>query len=147
MVNVKHYKSQLKYDEVRVSTFVLAICTVYMHFIWPHYAEYTCKHHRIFTRFYALSYCSNIIMYSSVMFSLIYFRVASLALGQSRDCPNASKLSMKDTWWRHQMETFFASMSICAGNSSVTSEFPAQRPVTRSFDAFFDMRLNKRLSK
>ena len=30
-------------------------------------------------------------------------------------------------------------------NSSVTGEFPAQRPVTRSFDVFFDLRLNKRL--
>ena len=29
----------------------------------------------------------------------------------------------------------------------VTGEFPQQRPVTRSFDAFFDLRLNKRLSK
>ena len=27
------------------------------------------------------------------------------------------------------------------------SEFPSQRPVTRSFDVFFDLRLNKRLSK
>ena len=26
-------------------------------------------------------------------------------------------------------------------------EFPAQRPVTRSFDVFFDMRLNKQLRK
>ena len=26
-------------------------------------------------------------------------------------------------------------------------EFPTQRPVTRSFDVFFDLRLNKRLSK
>ena len=26
-------------------------------------------------------------------------------------------------------------------------EFPAQKPVTRSFDVFFDLRLNKRLSK
>ena len=26
-------------------------------------------------------------------------------------------------------------------------EFPAQRPVTRSFDVYFDLRLNKRLSK
>ena len=26
-------------------------------------------------------------------------------------------------------------------------EFPTQRPVTRGFDAFFDLRLNKRLSK
>ena len=49
--------------------------------------------------------------------------------------------------WRHQMETFFALLTICAGNSPVTGKFPAQRPVTRSFDVFFDLRLNKRLSK
>ena len=41
-----------------------------------------------------------------------------------------------DAWWRHQMETFFG-----------PGEFPTQRPVTRSFDVFFDQRLNKRLSK
>ena len=52
-----------------------------------------------------------------------------------------------DTWWRHQMETFSALLAICAGNSPVPSEFTAQRPVTRSFDVFFDLRLNKRLSK
>ena len=45
------------------------------------------------------------------------------------------------------METFSALMAICVGNSPVTGEFPAQRPVTRSFDVFFDLRLNKRLSK
>ena len=50
-------------------------------------------------------------------------------------------------WWRHQMEAFSALLAICAGNSPVTGEFPAQRPVTRSFDVFFDLRLNKRLSK
>ena len=50
-------------------------------------------------------------------------------------------------WWRHQMETFSALLAICAGNSPVTGEFPAQRPVTRSFLVFFDLRLNKRLSK
>ena len=53
----------------------------------------------------------------------------------------------KIAWWRHQVETFSALMAICAGNSSVTGEFPTQRPVTRSFDVFFDLRLNKRLSK
>ena len=37
--------------------------------------------------------------------------------------------------------------ALCAGNSLVTGEFPAQRAVTRSFDVFFDLRLNKRLSK
>ena len=31
--------------------------------------------------------------------------------------------------------------------SPVPGEFPAQRPVTRSFDVFFDLRSNKRLSK
>ena len=45
------------------------------------------------------------------------------------------------------METFSALLAICAGNSPVVGEFPAQRPVTRSFDVLFDMRLNKRLSK
>ena len=35
-----------------------------------------------------------------------------------------------------------ALLAICAGNSSVIGEFPAQRPVTRSFDVFFDLRPN-----
>ena len=50
-------------------------------------------------------------------------------------------------WWRHQIETVFVLMAICAGNSPLTGEFPAQRPVTRSFGVFFDLRLNKRVSK
>ena len=41
--------------------------------------------------------------------------------------------------WRNQMETLSA--------YRVTGEFPAQRLVTQSFDVFFDLRLNKRLSK
>ena len=41
---------------------------------------------------------------------------------------------------------------IVHGRLRVTSrdcswEFPAQRPVTQSFDVFFDLHLNKRLSK
>ena len=50
-------------------------------------------------------------------------------------------------WWRHQMESFSAQLALCAGNSPATGEFPAQRPVTRSFDVFFYLCLNKRLSK
>ena len=45
------------------------------------------------------------------------------------------------------METFSALLAICAGNSPVTGEFPAQRPVARSFDVSFDLCPNKRLSK
>ena len=33
------------------------------------------------------------------------------------------------------------------GEFTGPGEFPTQRPVTRSFDVFFDLRLNKRLSK
>ena len=45
------------------------------------------------------------------------------------------------------METFSALLAICAGNWPVSGEFPAQKPVARRFDVFFDLRLNKRLSK
>ena len=41
------------------------------------------------------------------------------------------------------METFSALLALCTENSPVTGEFPAQRPMTRSFDVFFDLRLNK----
>ena len=71
---------------------------------------------------------------------VIFIRVVGL---------QAYTYSMKfhTTWWRHQMETFSALLAICAGNSLVPGEFPAQRPVTRSFDVFFDLRLNKQSSK
>ena len=51
------------------------------------------------------------------------------------------------SWWRHQMEPFSGLLALCAGNSPVTGEFPAQRPVTRSFNAFLDLRITKRLGK
>ena len=55
--------------------------------------------------------------------------------------------SAENTWWRHQMETFSALLALCAGNAPVTGWFPSQRPVTRNFDVFFDLRLNEWLSK
>ena len=41
------------------------------------------------------------------------------------------------------MESFSALLAISAGNSPVTDEFPTHRPVTRSFDVIFDLRLIK----
>ena len=61
--------------------------------------------------------------------------------------PTFVNIAMAWTWWRRQMETFSALLAICTGNSPVTGEFHAQRPVTRSFDVFSDLRLNKRLSE
>ena len=51
------------------------------------------------------------------------------------------------TWSLHQMDTFSALLTLCEGNPLVISGFPSQRPVKRSFDVFYDVRLNKRLSK
>ena len=60
---------------------------------------------------------------------------------------NYKRVTIVMSWWRHQMETFSALLTICAGKSPVTGEFRTQRPETRSFDVFLDLRLNKRLSK
>ena len=51
------------------------------------------------------------------------------------------------SWRRYQMETFSALLAICTGNSPITGGFPAQRPVTRGLDVFFNLRVNKLLSK
>ena len=50
-------------------------------------------------------------------------------------------------WWRHQKDTFSVLLAIYTRNSPVPGNFPAHGPVTRSFDVFVDLRLNKRLSK
>ena len=49
----------------------------------------------------------------------------------------AKHLAMMTSSW--QMETIPALLDLCAGNSPVTGEFSSQRPVTRSFDIFFDL--------
>ena len=46
------------------------------------------------------------------------------------------------SWW-----PFSALLAPCEGNSPVTGELPALRPVTPNFDVFFDLCLTKWLSK
>ena len=76
-----------------------------------------------------------------ILNTILFFQDKSF---DSDICQIASSLAYKCyAWWRRQMETFSALLAICAENSPVT----AQRPVTRSFDVFFDLHLNKRLSK
>ena len=43
--------------------------------------------------------------------------------------------------------SIFRVTGLLCGNSPVTGEFPAQRPVTRSFGVSFDLPLNQQLSK
>ena len=42
---------------------------------------------------------------------------------------------------------FSALLALLGENPPVTSGFPSQKPVMRIIDVFFDLRLNKRLSK
>ena len=66
---------------------------------------------------------------------------------QSMPSFNTSRRRQNGSWWRHQLETYSTLLAICAGILAVAGEFPSQRPVAWSFDVFFDLRLNKRLSK
>ena len=70
-----------------------------------------------------------------------------VSVGEVESCLDA--VSHPNLWYTmtSSMETFSVLLAICAGNWPVPGEFPAQRPVTRSFDVFFDLHPNKRLSK
>ena len=83
----------------------------------------------------------NICYYISNLFT--YIEQSFSWFGRSSGISEPVRLE----WWRHQMETFSALLAICVGNSPVPGEYPAQRPVTRSFDVFFDLHLNKRFSR
>ena len=82
-----------------------------------------------------------------------------LIMSQCWECtgPIVSQLLTK-SWHRHTFHIMMTSsngkisalLAFCVGNSPGTGEFPAQRPVTWSFDVFFDLclnNMNKRLSK
>ena len=92
---------------------------------------------------------SSFIMYDVDVHPLIYNRLSHRAyLSWEEPASNRETNSCRlliYTWWRHQ--TFSASLALYAGNSPVTGEYPTRRPVTRSFDVFFDLRLIKRSGK
>ena len=82
----------------------------------------------------------------------VYFSIITMPIVESSHCNSFEERISVDSiwgapWWRHQMESFSALLAFCAGNSPVTGEFPSQRPVTRSFDIFFELCLNKRLCR
>ena len=94
--------------------------------------------------FYMRWWYIYICTYISINIPIPLFCFVSITLTFSVDSYNPFN---HISWWRHQMETFSPLLTLCEGNRSVTGGFPSQRPVTQSFDVFFDQRLNKRLSK
>ena len=65
---------------------------------------------------------------------------------------NNDRCRIKIRVWTHKGQyilplLMMTLLALWEGNPPVTSEFPSQRPVTCSFDVFFDLCLNKQLSK
>ena len=102
----------------------------------------------------------------------IFFRIVPLAQEQSYDCPSASEgyeyarslTTHNKTYGRmDSVHISRAVLYLMAGlcyimmtspngnifcvTGPLCGESPTQRPVTRSFDVFFDLRVNKRLIK
>ena len=51
--------------------------------------------------------------------------------------------STQQTWWRHQMRTVSALLTVCEVNLPVIGGFPSQKASYAGFDVFFDVGLNK----
>ena len=85
----------------------------------------------------------NAVLYNTILHTSM--RSLRHNVNDTLDPQNTPHIS--PSWWRHQIEKLSVLLAICAANSPIPGEFPAQRPVTRSFDVLFDLRLNQRLSK
>ena len=73
----------------------------------------------------------------------------SITRGKTPSCTRSVCHISKNS--QHKMTSsngnIFALLALCARSSPVTGDFLSQRPVTRSFDVFFHLCLNQRLSK
>ena len=78
-------------------------------------------------------------------------RDATLAITEVFPAPGSPQITtgeLKDIpWWRHQMGTFSALLALTEIHRSPVDSPHKGQSMTRSFDVFFDLRLNKRLSK
>ena len=70
-----------------------------------------------------------------------------VSLGQLMVPPVTTEFWFSVTMMTSSNGNIFRVTGPLCGEFTGPGEFPTQRPVTRSFDVFFDLRLNKRLSK
>ena len=119
-----------------------------MHFhmvsIWPRKQMWTLLRHQMktFSRYWPFmrriqQWPVNFPHKGSVTQALMF----SVMLAETKGC--TSKWTMMTS---SNGNIFRVAGHLC-GEFTGPGEFPTQRPVTRSFDVFFDLRLNKRLSK
>ena len=110
------------FRNIRQSVWRYFLCNVGFCFVW----------------ILAVSYACRALMLAMIHRLGIYVTQVHCESTWSQLCANFMKTSSN--------ETLSILLTFCAGNSPVTGEFPAQRPVTWSLGVFFELRLNKRLS-
>ena len=112
---------------------------------------------RDFARFWLKSF-SNGLQYVTMPWSISYLTLQIRWEQSKPTSEDVTYLTIALIGWDHSHVTWDIMMTSSNGNIfRVTGplcgeftgpgEFPTQRPVKRSFDVFFDLRLNKRLSK
>ena len=84
-----------------------------------------------------LTKCSNYGLIPSVLLHILIWDV----------CPWRFFHHLQITMMTSSNGNIFRVTGPLCGEFTGPGEFPTQRPVTQSFDVFFDLRLNKRLSK
>ena len=141
------YKNYMPRKKTVVRTVTLLLCSniskpfekVYFAFI--HVSYFNLGRNRI-----KKSSNTNKIVYAV---EIIWWIICIIICNKMNSCCNCvkQKITYDMIWWRHRMETFSTLLPLCAGNSPVTGEFPARRPAPRSSVVFFDLLLNKQLSK
>ena len=91
--------------------------------------------------YWVLNSCHTSIL--TVVISFIYSDVVLVCI---TICNTSQRLCTRFVMMSSNGNIFRVTGHLC-GEFTGPGEFPAQRPVTRSFDVFFDLRLNKRSSK
>ena len=91
----------------------------------------------------------NIVMLCIHLFAMRWYINRHIPQNMYNEIPSVKNIIgwIVFAWWRHQLETFSASLALCERNPPVAGGFSSNRPVTRSFDIFFGVRLDRRLRK
>ena len=101
---------------------------------------------KIFGLFFVGSLNDLLFNHSSWRWSDRFYRSCNLTVITyiSRQIQRRCNLNHDDVirWKR-----FSALLVLCEGNPPIIGGFPSQRPVMRTFDVFYDLHQNKRLSK
>ena len=112
----------------------------WMGFLWPGALIFKPSCCNLFEDLETVDFINGYPIFKCVAEMITWYgsRIVALAIVVHQHSPSTAS-----SWWRH----FLRYWPFVWGILPVTGEFPTQRPVMRNFDVFFDLCLNKRLSK